>query len=184
MSTTTESATSATTSAVVRAMLGTRIAGSAAFFQALREIATAGFQGRTEAEQNSGENRGHESESQHGAADIYFLEARKTLRAELLQEFDTGIGEKNSGGAASEREDQTFREELAEQTRASRAERGADGNFAPASGIAREEKAGDVGAGDEQHERDCANEHHEGGTHVADENAVQRFEFQAPIQRW
>src|ERR1700722_20316045 len=97
-------------------MFRARFAGSAAFFQTLREIATAGFQRGTETEQYSGENCGDEGEGKDGAAYIYFIETRKALRAELLQEFHAGIREKNSGEASSEREDQTFRQELAEQT--------------------------------------------------------------------
>ncbi len=165
---------------IVGAMLGARIAGSAAFFQALREVATAGFERGSQAEKYCGENCGDEGESENGAAYVYFIEARKALWAELLQEFHAGIGEKNSSDAAGEREDQAFGEELAEQAGASGAERGANGDLALASGIAREKKAGDIGASNQENQGDRADEDHECRAHVADENVLQRIEPHAP----
>src|ERR1700677_3165281 len=161
-------------------MFGARIAGRTAFFQTLGEIATASCERGTEAEQYSGENCGDEGESQHSAADICFIETWKALRAELLQELDTGIGEKNSGDAAREREDETFRQELAEQTGASCAQRDADGNFALASGVAREEQAGNICAGNQENQSDRSDQHYECGAHIADKHVLKRVELHAP----
>src|SRR5580658_2077419 len=76
---------------IVRAMLRTRITGSAAFSQALRHIPTACFERRPQTEQYPCEYRGYERESQHDTAHIYFIETRKTLRTEPLQKFHASV---------------------------------------------------------------------------------------------
>ena len=61
---------------------------------------------------------------------------------------------------ASERQHQRFGEELPNDRRARRAERGANADFLRAMRRAVEQQVGDVGAGDEQHEEHGA-EHRE-----------------------
>ena len=55
-----------------------------------------------------------------------------------------------------------------DDTRAERSHRGADGDLFAAREGAGEEKIGDVGAGDEEDERDGAEHHKQGGTNIAD----------------
>src|SRR6202041_3050916 len=58
-------------------------------------------------------------------------------------------------------------------------ERGANGDFTLAGGVAREKKTGDVCAGNQKDQSDGADKHDERGTHIADENVLQRFELHA-----
>jgi len=60
--------------------------------------------------------------------------------------------------AGRQREQQTFSDELCDQTAPARAERGAHAEFADARCRPREQEVRDICAGDEQHERDGAGE--------------------------
>ena len=58
-----------------------------------------------------------------------------------------------AGGAAQQSEQHALGQQLAHQPLPARAERGADGDFLLPAGGARQQQVGDVGAGDQQHER-------------------------------
>ena len=75
--------------------------------------------------------------------------------------------------AAERGEHEPFAQELADDPAAARAERGADGDFAPAGGAAREQQVRDVGARDQQHRRDRREQHDEPEPVVADEHVLE-----------
>ena len=67
-------------------------------------------------------------------------------------------GDEDAEQAAKKREENAFGDDPANELRARRAERDADGHFALASGRLREEKIGDIGACDEENEEDDKHE--------------------------
>ena len=131
-------------------MFGPRIAGAAAFFQTLRQIAAACFKRWPQTKQDSGENGHREGECKDDAVHIYFVKPRKTVRPQPFQEFHAGRSNKNSSHATNQRKHQTFRQQLADQPGSSGSEGGADRDFALTNGIAREKQAGDIGASNQE----------------------------------
>ena len=81
-----------------------------------------------------------------------FADARNVARADGEQGAHAGEAEHQPEDAAGEGEQNAFSEQLADDARAAGSHRGTNGEFALASGGADEQKVGDVGAGDEQHE--------------------------------
>lgn len=70
------------------------------------------------------------------------------------QSGDARIGEKDSERAAGQAEEKTLGDELAEETAARGAERGANRDFADTGGSFDEEEVADIGAGDEEKQGD------------------------------
>ena len=82
---------------------------------------------------------------------------RRQLRAdERLDRGERPQCEQQADGARHHREDEALDEEVPHHARPRRAERLADGDLLAPRGQASEEERGDVGARDEQHESDCA----------------------------
>ena len=69
--------------------------------------------------------------------------------------------------AADHRQQHAFGQQLPDDAAASRADGGADGDFARPAGGARQQQAGHVGAGDQQHAAYRAQQNEERGAHVA-----------------
>ena len=69
--------------------------------------------------------------------------------------------ERESGGGSENGQQQALGEELADEAPASRADREADGDLLSAAGGARQQHAGDIGAGDQQDEADDDQQHAE-----------------------
>ncbi len=90
------------------------------------------------------------------------------------------VRQRETDDGADAGEQQAFGEELTNQAAAARAHRGAHGELGRAHGAAREQQVGDVAAGDQQHERDRAEQHVEPLTDVADEDLR---EVDAPMAR-
>jgi hypothetical protein len=84
------------------------------------------------------------------------------------------MSEHQSACGAEQGEYATFGEELREYAAASGAERDAHGDFALPRFGACEHEAGDVGAGDEQHEADGAEQHEQRLAEVAEEFPFER----------
>ena len=74
---------------------------------------------------------------------------------------------KQSGGSAEECQKDALCQQLPHQTLPTRSQRGADGDFLFAARRAGEQKVGDVGAGDQQDERNGAQQHKQGAAYVA-----------------
>ena len=70
-------------------------------------------------------------------------------------------GDEHAGRAAEHREQTRLGEELPDELQPARADREPDGHLVGARGGAREQQVGDVGAGDEQHERGDAEQEQE-----------------------
>jgi len=93
------------------------------------------------------------------------------------------FGEEHAEGGTGDGEQQAFGEQLAESTGAAGAERGRTA----ISRARAEERAmvrpGDVGAGDQQHERDGAGEDEQRGTDAAGEALLHGDEVDVPLDR-
>ena len=94
------------------------------------------------------------------------------------------LGEQQAGGAAGEAEHQRFDEQLLQHAAAPGAERGADRDLLAAAERAREQQVADVGAGDQQHEADGGEQHHQRRADVADDVVLQRTSASRPSRRW
>ena len=79
--------------------------------------------------------------------------------------------EQHAQRAGDHGEDQALDEELADDPGVRGAERSPDGDFLVACGQASEKERRDVGAGDQQHEADGAEQRVEGGPQIADQGA-------------
>ena len=93
------------------------------------------------------------------------FEARQVRRNELWQEIETECGHSEASCAAESGEQQTLRQQLAEHADTASAQRGTHRQFLLASLRARQLEVGDVGGGNDQHERDSAQQQAQGAVH-------------------
>lgn len=91
-----------------------------------------------------------------------------------MNQLDDPSREQQTGHAASQCDRRTLREQQARQTPASRAQRPANRDFLFAARGARQLEVGDVGAGNDQHKTDRAQENQQSGPDVADFMFVQQ----------
>src|SRR5579875_184175 len=96
-------------------------------------------QGRREAEENSGQNGGGQSEPQDGVIDGEVLKTRRIGRKERAQRGDAPKGEEQTASAARERKQEAFGEQLTNDSGARGTKRGANGEFAAARPRSRKE---------------------------------------------
>ena len=129
------------------------------------EIDARASERRRGARHDAREDRGEHRGAEEADVDANLLEARE-IRG---REHGHGGGQRDADDdaerAAEERDDEAFGEELTHQAAASRAERGAHRQLAAARAAAREEQIGEVGARDQQHQRDARGQHHQRRPH-------------------
>jgi hypothetical protein len=94
----------------------------------------------------------------------------------------TPIGDAEAERAAARRDDERLDEQLAEEPRPARAERGADAHLAGALERPREHQVGDVRAGDQEHQRHRGQKQHERPARPADEPVVERTQPRAHLR--
>ena len=143
------------------------LAAASAGFERAVEVDADRRQGGGEAEEDAGGYRNQECKGEHGAVDADFLEARDVARVHAADDEEAGLGHQQAENAAEDSDQDAFGEELADEAGPAGAEGGADGDFFLASGGAGEQEVGDVGAGDEQHEADRAEQHEHGAADIA-----------------
>ena len=85
------------------------------------------------------------------------------------EEPNAGIADEQSENAPAHAEQKAFDEQLPNDAAARRTERAADGDLPASPGRARNEQVRDVGARNEQHETNCAEQHVQRLAHVADQ---------------
>ena len=81
---------------------------------------------------------------------------RKGGRGKGEEKVESPASENDPGRPTGQSEQNTFREQLPNESKSARAESGANGNFAVTRGRAREKKIRDIGAGDEEDASDRA----------------------------
>ena len=120
-----------------------------------------------EAKHNAGHHRDSERKQQDGHVD---RDTRLVRHVELGHEAhdraDRAEGEQDTQDSADEGEQHAFREELTHQLAASSANRHPDRHLPRARGPASQLQIGDVGAGDEQKERDRAEQQPQAVPHL------------------
>src|SRR4029453_10771767 len=116
--------------------------------------------------QQAGENGGSESEGEDRPVDLDLLRAGREAGRELHERVAGEDAPHEPEPAPEEGEERALGEELPEEAAASRPQRGTEAELAPAVGEAREREVRDVGAGDEEDERDRAQEDEERGPRV------------------
>ena len=82
--------------------------------------------------------------------------------------------EQHAQDAPGDGEQDAFGEELADDAGAAGSQGGADGKLALAAGGAHQQQVGHVGAGDQQHQADGAQQHEQRFAGVADDRVAQR----------
>jgi len=126
-----------------------------------------GAQGGQQAEEERGEDRESGGGEEDGPTDVDAAEARQILRCGCDKEADAGEGEQDAECASDEGEDEGVSESGPDEAVASRAESGADGEFALAGNGAGELQVGEVDAADEQDGSDGGEEQPERSADVS-----------------
>ena len=106
-----------------------------------------------------------------------YRDAREKIREPGLQRLRAPPREENAEHATEKCEQDVFREQLHGEARRRGTEGGADGGVAFATGRAGELEIGDVGAGDEEHEADGAEQHPECRARLLGELLLQSYEL-------
>ena len=136
-----------------------RGAGSATILEGVGEMEARGAEGGDGAEEDGGGDGESEGEAEQAKieADIE-RESFEAAGDHAEQQPVGGSGEGDAERAADQGEDQALGKELPDDARAPRTERLANSKFACACGRAGEQEIGDVGAGDEQDQRNDGHE--------------------------
>ena len=123
------------------------------------DLRTGKLPGRGDAEENAGEERnaGAEGEDRGVYVDGGFMRERKNGQGGD-DPGDTFICGDHAEGGSGDREDHGFGEKLADEAATASAYRDAHGEFVLASGAARQEQDGDIGAADDKKSEDGAEE--------------------------
>ena len=100
-------------------------------------------------------------ERQDAPVEMNHVQARKVLRHQSGEHARADDRERESEHAAEHGQQETFRQDLADQAARARAEREADGHLAAADDRAREQQAGDVRAANQQDGGRGGDEHHQ-----------------------
>ena len=124
-------------------------------------------------------------EGQHAAVEADRVDARHAAAAERVEALHAGRGDQQAGQPARAGEQERLGEELPHQPGGAGADGGADRHLAAPADGAGEQEVRDVGAGDEQHEADGADEDPQRTADLADDLLAQRHdaERQLPVGR-
>ena len=133
---------------------------------------------RTAREQTGGRDANGGREHQHPRVDRRFRETRDRVRHQRDHGADAPPCEDESRAGAERREHQALGSELTREPRARRPERGANRHFASPPRRSSEQKAGNVGADDQQDERHGQEQHDETSPRAADELLRERGQDQ------
>ncbi len=143
-------------------------AGAAARPERVGDVGFRRLQGRHEAEDDPRQQRHAEREQEHRYVD---RDARLVRHVELGHHGDDGAdraeGEQHAQRAADERQKNALGEQLPQQPLAAGADRHPDGHLPRPRGPARELQVGDVGARDQEKERDPAQQQLQARAHLA-----------------
>ena len=119
------------------------------------EIIAAGLKrGRGTGQQSREERR--EAREEDGSGIIEHPNGRASGEEQLAQNYLPDLANERARERSHQRERQALDQELRDQALARRAERESHGDLAPAAHRAAEQQIGDVGAGNEQHDRGYA----------------------------
>ncbi len=135
-----------------------------AFLERGREVHASAAERRSEAEEDSGDERNSDGEEKNAGIEASGEGKRPRLvaRDERKNRVRSPIRESNAEDASHGGEDDAFGEELAHDARAARSEGEAKSHLLLTSSGASEHEAGDIGAGNKQDDADGAHQDIEG----------------------
>ena len=137
--------------------------------------------GRREAEEQADEERRASAEGDEAHVERESDRGwQQTLRDQRRRDLKDRRAKRQAQRAADDRQHEALGQQLPDQARPVGTERGPKRQLAAARRRARQEQVGNVGAADEEHERDDAEEEHGGLTQVgANDGGVERLERHA-----
>ena len=128
--------------------------------QRVGKIGRRSFPSRSRAEQRAGDECDAEREEQHvrieREIDIVGFDEGWAIRPEYVA---SPVGDQQSDAGSCQRKQRALSEQLAKDSSAASAERGANGHLFVARRGLREQQVGEIGARDQQYEADCAHHH-------------------------
>ena len=155
--------------------------GSPAFLERFADAPTARLPRRRQPEEQPGQQRDGQREAQDRRVDRDVVDPRDAAGAQRPNRPDREVGEQQAERASGQRQDQALTQHLKHQTPASRAERGADGDFLGAHRRADQQQVGHVRAGDQDQDADGRHQRQEGGAAVADHLLVQGHDLRGLV---
>ena len=123
-------------------------------------IGASRLQGRNDPEENAGRDRKQNRENEDGEIELNIFRPGDSRRPQRDERFDSKMRQTETKRRANATEQQTFREQLRDESSAAGAERLADRHFFLARRGAGQHQVGDVRASNQQDETDRG-EHHQ-----------------------
>ena len=121
---------------------------------------------RRQPEQYAGHKRDRQREAEHAQVECNLVQPRYPQRAKCLYDADSRFTQQKPGAAAEEREKDAFGEELSREPPLPCAQRRAQREFPAPRERARQQQIGHVGARDQQHHSDSAEQQEQGSARV------------------
>ena len=156
--------------------------GPAGVVQGRLQVDARALQRRQDAEGDPGEQRHAEGEREDARVDVNRRADWPCGRAARDQRWHSPGGKQRSHGAAQERQENAFGDELAHDASAVRAQSGANGQLRPPGDGAGQQQIREVGASDEQHERDRAEQQQQRGAHLAGDALLQSNQVEGGVR--
>jgi hypothetical protein len=151
-------------------------------FQDFVEIDLGHFERRHDPEKQPSDDGEPHRECQHSAIHRDARNGQQIRRERMIDEADGPNRAQNSRRTANARQNHAFGEQLPNQLRTARSNRGAYSQFFLSRRGAREKQIGDIRARDQQHKSDCAEQHQQARFQIgADERFEHREDVNAPI---
>ena len=144
--------------------------------QSVDQLDARGLQRGRETEEHARDERDRDGEEERGVVHADLVEPRQVRRRQRDQPQHAEPREPGPEQRRREAEDGALRQQLPDQAAARRADGGAHDHLAVARRGARELQVRHVGAGDEQHQRDGAEQRVERRARAADELLLQRHD--------
>ena len=170
------SSTARATSLVTSALRSRRIpetVDARAGFQRFSEIGARKMERGSESKNNSGENCQRGRETKHAPVNSKVGKAGQIGRKRRFEQREPVHCEKQAERCPDHGDQRTFGEQLANHALASGAQHGTNRKFPFARGGAEKHQIRDVGASDQQHERDGSEQNEHASAFVADHSILQ-----------
>ncbi len=158
--------------------------GAAALLQRVVGLRASRLPGGRASEEDARERAGREREREHRQVEPHVgLGRQRAVRHQEQDAFQDGRRERDAERPSDRRQHEALDEQLPHDLPARRAERRAQRELALTGGAARQQQVRDVGAGDEQHESDGAEQQPQRRLRrVAEEVVLERLDAGAPAR--
>ena len=149
---------------------------AAAFLEGFSQLGLGTGNRGDKAKKNPGNNGGRQGHQQHAQIEIGFGDSRDGLRTKARSKSNPQIGEQRAGQSADEGKQNAFGKHLPEQARRPGAKGDPNREFTFACSGPREQHGREIGAGNQEHERDRAEQNDQRRPHPADNLIVEFVE--------